>query len=102
MIKQINKSSEPAAHHKNVSYRHAVIHVYLFILLLLIFLSCLAPWCAGSAVLLTLMLAALALVLVEAALDFKNKSVSLQLFSPLADSALRDFSLFLCTPPCVI
>ena len=39
-------------------------------------------------------------LLAEAALDFENKSVSLQNFSPLANSALLDFSLFLCSPLC--
>ena len=43
-------------------------------------LSCLSSWCTGSAVSLTLMLAVLALVLAEAALDFKTKSISLQHF----------------------
>ena len=61
-------------------------------------LSCLSPWCAGSAVFLTLLLAVLALVLAEAALYFKNKSVSLQHFSPSATSALLDFSLILRSP----
>ena len=50
-------------------------------------LSCLSPWCAGSAVSLTLVLA-------EAVLDFKNISVSLQHFSLSANSALLDFSFF--------
>ena len=57
-------------------------------------LSCLSPWCAGSAVSLTLVLAVLALVLAQAALDFKNNSVSLKHFSLPAKSALLDFSLF--------
>ena len=84
-----------------MSYRHAVIHVYLFIRLWLIFLSVLSSsWCAGSAVSLTLVLAVLAIVLVQAALDFKNNSVRLQHFSPPASSALWDFS-FSPLAPCV-
>ena len=43
-------------------------------------LFCLSPWCSDSTVLLTLVLAVLALVLAEVALDFKNKSVSLPHF----------------------
>ena len=62
-------------------------------------LCCLSRWCAGSAVSLTLLLAVLALVLAQAAFDFKNNSVSLQHFSPSANSALLHFSFS--TPPCV-
>ena len=36
-------------------------------------MSCLSPWCAGSAVSLTLALAVFVLVLAEAALDLKKK-----------------------------
>ena len=42
-------------------------------------LSCLSPWCAGSTVSLTLVLAVFALVLAEAALDFKNSGLEIPL-----------------------
>ena len=39
------------------------------------------------------------MLLAEAALDFKNNSVSLQHFSPSANSAVLDFSGFFSAPP---
>ena len=102
IIKQINKSinhqSQPL-HNKNMFYHHTIIHVYLFIRLLLIFLSCLVPCCAGSAVSLTLVLAVLVLVLVEAALDLKKKISQFAAFFTVIQQCPLRFLSFSQLPP---
>ena len=103
--KVINHQSQ-LLHNKNVSNYHAVIHVYLFILLLLILFLLLLIFLTVLSFSLVCWLSCVTNISassISASASWsciwnKNNSVSLQHFSPSANSAVWDFSLFSLLP----